>query len=400
MNQKIHRPILQGICFILDSCFNQKRYADKCIEYAFKKNKKWGSRDRKLIAETVYEVVRNWRMLAVISDIDFQKPSYTEGDFFKIIETWFSLEEGDSALLKKVELLRQRSERESVQDWFDEVGERNYGKDWPAVLHSLNEESTVYLRVNAIKASEPNLVVSSLAEESIVAKRTSRENWALALEERKNVFTSKAFKGGLFEVQDLGSQMISIFVAPEPGERIIDACAGAGGKSLHLAAIMKNKGKIIALDIYQSKLDELRRRSTRAGVDIIETKLIDDSKVIKRLQQTCDRLLLDVPCSGSGIMRRNPDSKWKWTKEEFENVQALQTKILVDYTRMVKKNGFLIYSTCSIFKEENEKQIEAFLKCEAGKGWELIQQKNLSPIGCVTDGFFMAKLQLKNVSSN
>src|SRR5690606_5968991 len=128
----------------------------------------------------------------------------------------------------------------------------------------------------------------------------------------------------------------------------IDACAGAGGKALHLAAMMQNKGKLLAMDVHQWKLDELRKRASRGGVDVIETKLIDSGKTIKRLEGTADAVLLDVPCSGTGVIRRKPDTKWKFTREKLLENETLQAEIFLQYSKMVKKGGVLVYATCSI----------------------------------------------------
>ena len=176
---------------------------------------------------------------------------------------------------------------------------------------------------------------------------------------------------------------------PQPGERIADACAGAGGKTLHLAALMKNKGKILALDIHDYKLNELKIRTRRAGVDIVETRVIDSSKVIKRLADSFDRVLLDVPCSGMGVLRRNPDSKWKLNPEEIQKMQSLQKEILGSYSKMVKPGGILVYATCSLLPSENQKQVEAFM----GEGWTLLQEIVVLPDEGRGDGFYAAKLK-------
>ena len=143
----------------------------------------------------------------------------------------------------------------------------------------------------------------------------------------------------------------------KPGERVIDACAGGGGKTLHLAALMKNKGKIIAMDITERKLQSLRERCSRNGVDIAETRVIESMKTIKRLEKSADRVLLDVPCTGLGVLRRNPDKKWKISPEEITRLNALQKEILENYSQMVKIGGRLVYATCSCLPSENEKQV-------------------------------------------
>jgi 16S rRNA (cytosine967-C5)-methyltransferase len=178
----------------------------------------------------------------------------------------------------------------------------------------------------------------------------------------------------------------------EPGHRVVDACAGAGGKSLHLASLMKNKGKIISMDIHEWKLQELKLRARRNKIDIIETRLIDSTKVIKRMADSADRVLLDVPCSGMGVLRRNPDSKWKLTAEEITRLQTLQYELLTSYSQMAKKGGQMVYATCSLLPSENEQQIERFLK-EHGEQWSLVKQVNMRPDRDGFDGFFAALLK-------
>jgi 16S rRNA (cytosine967-C5)-methyltransferase len=147
------------------------------------------------------------------------------------------------------------------------------------------------------------------------------------------------------------------------------------------------------LDIHSWKLNELQKRATRAGVDIIEARPIDDSKVVKRLYEQADKLLLDVPCSGSGVLKRNPDSKWKFKMSSFQSLLRTQSEILKDYSEMVKEGGEMIYSTCSIFPSENQGQIEGFLNSESGKKWSLVSEQVLPPQHESQDGFYMAKLQ-------
>jgi len=180
-------------------------------------------------------------------------------------------------------------------------------------------------------------------------------------------------------------------VAPQPGERLIDACAGAGGKALHLSALMQNKGRIIAMDVHDKKLQALRERSSRAGASIIEAKLIDSTKVIKRLHETADRVLLDVPCSGLGVLRRNPDAKYRLTMAEIERLWVLQREILSGYSQMVKPSGRLVYSTCSIAPSENEKQVEGFLA--SNPGWKLVSQETMLPEVNGPDGFHISILE-------
>src|SRR5690606_1082491 len=204
------------------------------------------------------------------------------------------------------------------------------------------------------------------------------------------VFQSRFFKEGWFEVQDAGSQLISEFLDPKPGEFVVDACAGAGGKSLHIAALMKNKGRIISMDVESWKLDELKKRARRAGVSTIETKIIQDSATVKALQKKADKLLLDVPCSGTGVIKRNPDSKWKLSPASIESTKAVQKDIFRKYSEMLKPGGIMVYSTCSIFPSENNLQTSAFLSDHPG--YSLIKEKTILPHEGF-DGFYMALLK-------
>jgi 16S rRNA (cytosine967-C5)-methyltransferase len=171
----------------------------------------------------------------------------------------------------------------------------------------------------------------------------------------------------------------------------VDACAGAGGKTLHLSALMKNKGRILAMDSEGWKLDELKKRARRSGAANIETRTIDSSKAIKRLDKSADRLLLDVPCSGLGVLKRNPDAKWKLSPEFIDRVRNTQQTIISDYSKIVKPGGMMVYSTCSLLPSENEDQVKTFLSSEKNE-FELIEEKKIMPSEGF-DGFYMARLK-------
>jgi 16S rRNA (cytosine967-C5)-methyltransferase len=187
--------------------------------------------------------------------------------------------------------------------------------------------------------------------------------------------------------------MVAPFLGAEPGMRVIDACAGAGGKTLHLSAMMENKGQLLALDIYPGKLKELRKRAKRAGAHNIETRLITSSKVIKRLSDTADRVLIDAPCTGLGVLRRNPDAKWKLQSDFVEKVRDTQLDLLTRYSQMLRRGGKLVYATCSILPSENQQQVDAFLKSKAGREFQLLKVSSLLPSREGFDGFYMALLE-------
>jgi 16S rRNA (cytosine967-C5)-methyltransferase len=393
---RLHRTTTEAVIQSLEAIFGEKRYADKVIEKVLKQNPKWGARDRRFIAETTYDIVRWYLLLKRVTEAKGD-------DYWKLLAAWCVLHDIDlptwdefknisPSKIKSEELKARaiRKVRESIPDWLDELGEQELGKLWDKELQSLNEEADVVLRVNTLKTSKADLR-QKLQEENVETLESAEYPHALVLEERQNVFQTPSFKEGLFEVQDAASQLVAPFLQITPGMRVIDACAGAGGKTLHLAALMKNKGKIIAMDVEQWKLDELQKRARRAGVDNMEIRFIESSKTIKRLESNADRLLLDVPCSGLGVLKRNPDAKWKLSPDFIQKVKDLQQHILRDYCQMVKPGGLLLYSTCSILKSENEQQVENFLKDYEGK-FELISQKRTWPSEGF-DGFYMALIR-------
>ena len=262
-------------------------------------------------------------------------------------------------------------------------------------MKALNQPASVVLRTNTIKIKRSSLQ-RALAEEGFETRKLPEYPEALELIERANVFKSLAFKQGFFEVQDASSQKVAPFLQVRPGMRVIDACAGAGGKSLHISSLMENKGQIIALDIFSNKLIELRRRARRNGVHNIETRTIDSTKIIKKLYGKGDRVLIDAPCSGTGVFRRNPDAKWKLSEEFLNEVILKQQELLVQYTKMVKPGGKMVYATCSILPQENRQQVEAFLDSEEGKDFELEEEQYLWASKTGFDGFYMARLRRSN----
>jgi 16S rRNA (cytosine967-C5)-methyltransferase len=283
-----------------------------------------------------------------------------------------------------------RALRESIPDWLDTQGKKELGMRWEPVLAALNKKPELVIRVNSLKIT-PKELLAILRKDGIIAEPIEGYPDALLIRDKINVFNLSSFNAGLFEVQDAASQMVSRILDPHPGMRVIDACAGEGSKSLHLAALLKNKGKIIALDTKEWRLKQLRKRVAKAGVDTIETRLITSSKDYKRMKGTADRLLLDVPCSGLGTLRRNPDIRWKLTAEDLERLKNLQQELLEKYCVLLKPQGTLVYSVCSILPSEGEEQIQRFLKNHAD--YRVLKEKRYSPDTDPTDGFYIALLQ-------
>jgi len=201
------------------------------------------------------------------------------------------------------------------------------------------------------------------------------------------------FKEGFFEVQDASSQKVVPLLDVQPGMRVVDTCAGAGGKTLHIAAKMENKGQIIAMDLYESKQKQLKIRAKRNGVFNVEYRIIDSTKVIKKLHDKADRVLIDAPCSGLGVLKRNPDSKWKLQPEFIDNIKKTQQEVLENYSKMVKVGGKLVYATCSILPSENEKQINHFLKTDFGKNFKFVTDEKVLASQSGFDGFYMCLME-------
>ena len=395
----IHRNLLIGIHDALqETFFEDKKYADKVIERLLKANKKWGSQDRAVVSEIFYNIIR-WRKRLEYYISEGAKPnniyrlilayllwSNTE---YKRFDEFSGLKIADILTKIKKETFPTKAIEHSVPEWLVEILEQELGSVWEREVIALNEQASTILRANTLKIS-PKSLVDELACENISAFTINGYPDAVQLEEKKNVFLTSAFKDGFFEVQDASSQKIGRFLEVAEGQRVVDACAGAGGKTLHLSALMKNKGQIVALDIFEWKLAELKRRAKRAGAHNIETRLISDNKVIKRLHEKADRLLIDAPCSGLGVLKRNPDSKWKIDTEFIDRIKVEQQKILQDYSKMLKKGGKMIYATCSILPSENNLQVEKFLS--NNPDFRLIKDEKIMPSQGY-DGFYMALIE-------
>ncbi len=401
---KLHRNLVFATIDSLDLIFNEKKQADKVLRNTLKRDTRWGSRDRSFIAETTYDIVRWKRLYAEIAEV---KEPFSRASLFRLFTVWATLKgikipdwtQFEDTPTRRIkgrfdELSKIRKYRESIPDWLDELGEKELGKKWDTEIAALNQLADVVLRVNTLKTTVDDLQ-NELSDLEIETDKIPGYPYALKLKERANVFVTDAFKNGHFEVQDASSQKVAEILDPKPGERIIDACAGAGGKSLHIATMMENKGQLISMDIYENKLIELKRRARRNDIFNIETRVIDSTKVIKKLIEKADRVLIDAPCSGLGVLKRNPDTKWKMEPGFLEKIKNTQRELLDSYSRMVKPGGQLVYATCSILPSENEIQIKDFLAREEGKDFSLVREEKILPSKSGFDGFYISLLQKK-----
>ncbi|RAK21779.1 16S rRNA (cytosine967-C5)-methyltransferase [Flavobacterium aquaticum] len=385
--------------------FNEGEYADKVVARALKKDKRWGSHDRKFVAETIYEIVRWKRLYTEIAEV---KEPFDRDKIWRIFAVWavlrgYTLPDWkyfEDTPVRRIkgkfdELTKTRKFRESIPDWMDELGVKELGEEtWTKELAAQNEQAKVILRVNKLKTTKEKLR-AILMDLNIETEFHKDYPDALILTERANVFLTDAFKDGLFEVQDASSQLVAYFLDVQPGMRVVDTCAGAGGKTLHLASLMENKGQLIAMDLYESKLKQLKIRAKRNGAFNIEPRVIESTKTIKKLHEKADRVLIDAPCSGLGVLKRNPDSKWKLQPEFIDNIRKVQAEVLENYSKIVKPGGKLVYATCSVLPSENQEQIKHFLSTEIGKEFNFVKDQKVLAHESGFDGFYMALLERK-----
>jgi len=393
-SQREPRPypnLLHAVCDGLDEVFNQGYYADRVVSHLLKRDKRWGARDRGFIAEMLYDCVRWWRLLVHIGGSGRAESivaSYWAWKYDEAlgVEGYPLIEPVDvQAALKTAE--NNPALLASMPDWIDEIASSELGDAWPQTRDALNEQASVYLRANTLKTDRSTLL-NELLREGFEVAADPRGPHAIKVLKRRNLWKTAAFQSGCFEVQDIASQQVAAALDIQPGLTVIDACAGAGGKTLQMAALMNNKGRLIAMDTEERKLAELKKRAKRAGISNLDIRPITSTKVVKRLAGKADRILLDVPCSGLGVLRRNPDAKWKLKPQFLEEVKTWQADILDRYSKMLKPDGKLIYATCSILPSESENQVAKFI---AANDWQIQEESRLSPVDDY-DGFYHALL--------
>jgi len=381
--------------------FGKGIYADKVVERLLRQNKKWGSRDRSFVAEHTYEMVRWWGFLWALLE---KEPSTKRKDLHRLFGVYWLWRGYDLPDWPKFDTIRDFdvqkaskrlttiAEKESYATWFDALAHEQLGEQWPIIAAAMNTPNTVNLRVNTLKSNRSE-VAEALEQAGIKVYDHPVFPEALCLEGRPKLNNIPAFKQGWFEVQDAGSAQIGHFLNPTPGSTTIDACAGAGGKTLLLGALMENKGKLVAMDVEGRKLGELKKRTQRSGLSIVETRAWEEPGVLQELEETADYLLLDVPCSGTGVIKREPDTKWKLAQEHLDRLEEVQADILHRYPTMLKPGGTLVYATCSILPMENTQQVELFLK--NNPHFTLVEERTVHPAQN-NDGFYMAKLKKMN----
>ena len=297
--------------------------------------------------------------------------------------------------------------RGECPDWAAAPLRKRFGESFPREMAALLTTAPLDLRVNPLKATR-EAMLRALQSLGLPAEATRMAPYGIRVAERPSLTGLPMLKGGEVEIQDEGSQLVAMLVDAKPGERVVDFCAGAGGKTLAIAVQMENKGHIIACDILANRLKRSAERFRNAGLHNIETKPLSSEKDpwVKRHKGNFDRVLVDAPCSGTGTWRRNPDARWRPLGAGLESLLPLQASILASAARLVKPGGRLVYATCSLLPEENEDQVAGFLAAHPAFHVVPLRQAaphltesahpdylSLTPARHGTDGFFAAVLQ-------
>jgi 16S rRNA (cytosine967-C5)-methyltransferase len=405
-----------------------KRPADAVANDFFRMRRYIGSGDRRAVSERVWTILRARRRLGWWLG-DAPKSARLLVAASLLLEGWsksgvqqsFSggqfaaapLDRPELGILAKIEdhtidhPTMPDAVRLEIPDWLLPRLAARFGSSLPAEMAALSQPAALDMRVNLLKGDRDQ-AKAALAAEGWEAESTKISPWGLRIDGRRPVTSGPAFQSGLIEIQDEGSQLVAAMVGAAPGMRVVDWCAGAGGKTLALAGVMENRGQIVACDVSAPRLDGAVRRLRRAGVHNVERHLVEaGDKWLKRRAGTFDRVLIDAPCTGTGTWRRNPDARLRLKESDLGELLPKQASILDAAQTLVRKGGRLVYATCSLLEEENEAQVTSFLLRHADfavvplvRAWPLDHPPpnsgdflSLTPASHGTDGFFTAVLE-------
>lgn len=394
---------IQAVIDILTLHAERPSPLDKLMAHYFKTHRYIGSKDKGVIADKLYGLFRRFGEVEfVLNRADLPKTPRThilaylmlEAD--EVLDIFTGEQYAPEKLSEKEKSLSVKKIPSDVQmnmpEWLYPYLEKAFKDDWKDAAKALHGRAPTDIRTNTLKTSRGALQ-KHLKKEGFDLAETEHSPLCLRMPSRRSMFGLDLFKQGHFEVQDEGSQLIAQMCDVKAGDKVVDFCAGAGGKTLALAAQMRAKGTLYACDIHERRLSEMPKRLKRAGVaDMVRTVLLESEtdKWVKRHKGKMDCVLVDAPCSGAGTWRRSPDALWKLTESSLKNLMQTQENILKSAARLVKDGGSLVYATCSVFAEENMQQIEKFLTTH--DDFRLVEHHQLAPHTTDTDGFFMAKL--------
>lgn len=421
---------IQAVIELLENVFSQQKPADSLASDYFRNRRFIGSSDRAGISTRFYRILRSFHRLSwwierhdvevnprtlVIADLiiggehsarsladAFDGGRYTPNILSKSEERLAKGLEGCKIIHADMEDVV----RLECPVWAGEKLKNSLGQDFEAELQAMLSPAPLDLRVNTINATREE-VMKRLKSDGLEPKAGQHSPYAIRLYDRPPIAQHDVFKQGMIEIQDEGSQMVAVLADAKPGEQVVDFCAGAGGKTLAMAASMNNKGRLIAMDVLERRLQRAKLRFRRAGVHNIETRPLtsERDKWVKRHQAQFDLVLVDAPCSGTGTWRRDPDKRWRMLGPGLEALVPLQASILSSAARLVKPGGRLVYATCSLLREENEDQIDTFVKenpeFEVRPARDVVtfiegDYLKMSPGRHDTDGFFASLLVRKS----
>ncbi len=364
---------------VLADMLTFKQPADAVVSAYFRQHNKLGRQDRHEIAETAFAALRHYQKIAAAlrrPHVQARKVALAAlvlGRSVNIGQIDDLLDEEDKTFLSQLKARKNEfsdglnTAAELPQWLIDVLAAEQSETDILAFGRSVNQPAPLDVRVNTLN-SKRDKVLAQLQAEGLNAAATPYSPWGIRFQDKIALNKHPLFLDGTLEVQDEGSQLLALLVGAKRGEIVVDFCAGAGGKTLAVAAMMANKGRIYAFDIAEKRLANLKPRMTRAGVTTIHPQRIDnehDSR-ISRLHGKADRVLVDAPCSGLGTLRRNPDLKYRQSPETLAKLQQQQASILAEAAKLVKDGGRLVYATCSVLPQENEQQVERFLAAHPG----------------------------------
>ncbi|MHB1843471.1 MAG: RsmB/NOP family class I SAM-dependent RNA methyltransferase [Deltaproteobacteria bacterium] len=392
LSTKLRPDLVQAAALeVLGQIREEGRLADRALSVVLRRDRRLWSAERRAAAEQVYGFLRNERLVERVLELALERAglsiagfSSTEADVARLA-VWANLA-GTSpppglerslrtavsrAVELRAELLAARegvdrlSLAASLPEWLVRRLSSHLGEsETERLCAALNERAPLTLRTNLLRAGRDE-VIELLTREGVGATPTRYSPWGARLDDRTNAFSLDAFRKGLFEVQDEGSQLLALLCGEPPGKLVVDACAGAGGKTLALAALMGNRGELWALDARADRLELLRPRARRAGAHNVRLQAITDDgpfpRSLHRIAGRADCVLVDAPCSGIGALRRNPDARRRLTEASVEEHAARQLSILIRSAKLVRAGGRLVYATCSLLWEENESIVERFL---------------------------------------
>ena len=424
---------LQATIELLDKIDETQYPADRTMAQYFKQRRYIGSKDKATISEQFYTILRNRlsfeylleraglgihsRMLgAALMKVEGESDvsRFFDGDRYSPTplreEQIAAFDDFDTDLSDAPIHVRL-----NVPEWILESLQTALGDRFEEEMHATNQRASTDVRINTLKSNMGQLS-HILKTVGYTFEPSGLSPWGIRFDGRVALFGLDAFRQGWFEVQDEGSQLLALLSGVKAGDKVVDFCAGAGGKTLAMAAMMKNKGTIYACDVHSKRLENLTKRTKRAGVHNVRSHVLssENDKWVKKHKQLADVVLIDAPCTGTGTWRRSPDSRWNLTQENVDSLVELQQSILQSAKRLVKPGGRLVYATCSLLEEENEQQVAAFLadndefealeielpeSLEANK--DKVQhsgnQLRTFPALSETDGFFVALLKRKEL---